>query len=120
MSSTSLVIKNVIIIVIVITHTHRHTDILTHVHTHIDTQTYLHMHTHTVISKMYTALVGSRVGGFLEANELLVDEQNGFRPGRSCVDHIFALHDLLRIRKSKGMETFCTFIDFQKAFDCGP
>ncbi len=71
-----------------------------------------------VVSKMYTALVGDRVGGFLEENDILVNEQNGFRPGRSCVDHIFVLHDLLRIRKANNMETFCTFIDFQKAFDC--
>ncbi len=52
-----------------------------------------------VISKMYTALVGTRVGGFLEKNDILVNEQNGFRPNRSCTDHIFTLYDLLRIRK---------------------
>ncbi len=71
-----------------------------------------------VINKMYTALIGNRVRGFLEEYELLVNEPNGFRPIRSCLEHIFVLHDLLKICKEKGLETFCTFIDFQKAFDC--
>ena len=70
-----------------------------------------------VISKLYTSLLGHRVGGFLEKNHILVDEQNGFRPDRSCVDHIFTICDLLRIRKAQNLETFCSFIDFQKAFD---
>ena len=55
-----------------------------------------------VISKIFTGLVGSRVGGFLERNDLLVNEQNGFRPGRSCVDHIFSLYDLLLIYQKEG------------------
>ena len=46
-----------------------------------------------------------------------MNEQNGFRPDRSCLDHIFTLNDLIRIRKGKNEETFCSFIDFQKAFD---
>ena len=57
-----------------------------------------------VISKMFSALVGSRVGGF--------------RPNRSGMDHIFTLCDLLRIRKHQNQETFCAFIDFLKAFNC--
>ena len=70
-----------------------------------------------VISKLYTSLLGGRIGDFLENNVILVDEQNGFRPNRSCVDHIFTLCDLPRIRKAQNLETFCSFIDFQKAFD---
>ena len=69
------------------------------------------------IGKIYSALLGGRVRRFLEKHEILVNEQNGFQPNRSCVDHIFALDDLLRIRKSTKEETFCSFIDFRKAFD---
>ena len=71
-----------------------------------------------VTSKMNIAIVGSRVGGFLENNNILVEEQNGFWPDRSCIDHIFTLCDLLRIRKGKNEETLGAFMDFQKAFDC--
>ena len=50
-------------------------------------------------------------------NEILVDEQNGFRATRSCIDHIYTLVTVLRNRKSLGKSTFLSFIDFKKAFD---
>ena len=54
---------------------------------------------------------------YLEKNNILVEEQNGFRAGRSCIDHIFVLISVLRNRKALGKDTFLSFIDFQKAFD---
>ena len=68
------------------------------------------------IGKVYSGLLGARIGRHLESKELLVEEQNGFRPNRSCVNHIFTLYDLLRIQKGNN-ETFCAVINFQKAFD---
>ena len=50
-------------------------------------------------------------------NNILVEEQNGFRVGRSCIDHIFVLCTVLRNRKMMGKETFLCFIDYKKAFD---
>ena len=70
-----------------------------------------------VISKLYTCALATRVGGFLEKNNKLANEKNGFRPDRSCVDHIFTLCDLLRIRKANNLKTFCSFVDFKNAFD---
>ena len=35
----------------------------------------------------------------------------------SCYPVIFVLHNILRIRNLLKVQTFCTFIDFQKAFD---
>ncbi len=49
---------------------------------------------------------------------MLSNEQNGFRPRRSCLDHIFSLQDICQVRKNLGLETFLVFIDFRKAFDC--
>ena len=70
-----------------------------------------------VVSKIFTGLMASRVGGFLEGHNLLANEQKGLRSDRSGVDHIYTLNDLLRTRKSQGLEKFCSFGDFQKAFD---
>ncbi len=70
-----------------------------------------------VISKVLTGLLADRVVGFLEKQNILANEQNGFRPDRSCLDHIFTLCDLVRTRKALKHETFCAFVDFQKAFD---
>ena len=49
--------------------------------------------------------------------ELLVDEQNGFRKNRACIDHVFSLTSIIRNRKGAGLSTFSCFIDMQKAFD---
>ena len=69
------------------------------------------------IAKIYSSILNARLQIFLDKNQILVDEQNGFRSSRSCIDHIFALVTVLRNRKSLGKSTFLSFIDFKKAFD---
>jgi hypothetical protein len=59
-----------------------------------------------------------RLINFLEDKKIIHDEQNGFRPGRSCVDHIFALTSIIRNKINENRTVYVTFIDFQKAFDC--
>ena len=71
----------------------------------------------SAVSKLYTSTLNTRLSKFSEENDLIVDEQNGFRKDRSCLDHIFVLHNILRIRKQLNSHTFCAFIDFKKAFD---
>ena len=69
------------------------------------------------ISKLYSSILNRRLQSFLEKNKILAEEQNGFRASRSCVDHLLVLCSILRNRKSLGLSTFLSFIDFQKAFD---
>ena len=69
------------------------------------------------ISKVYSKIINTRIQKYLEDNNLLVDEQNGFRASRSCIDHLFVLCTILRNRKLSGQDTFLCFIDFKKAFD---
>ena len=69
------------------------------------------------IAKIYSSILNKRLQIFLEENRILVDEQNGFRAARSCMDHIFSLVTILRNRKSQGKSTFISFIDYKKAFD---
>ena len=69
------------------------------------------------VAKIYSSILTHRLQNFLEKNNILVDEQNGFRAARSCIDHIFVLTTVLRNRKSKGMGTFVAYIDYKKAFD---
>ena len=69
------------------------------------------------ISKLYSSILNRRLQSFLETNKILAEEQNGFRASRSCVDHLLVLCSILRNRKSLGLSTFLSFIDFQKAFD---
>ena len=50
---------------------------------------------------------------YLEKYNLLVEEQNGFRKGRSCLDHIFVLHSVMMTAKLKEKKSvYACFIDF--------
>lgn len=69
------------------------------------------------VYKIYSSLLNLRITAHCENNDLLVDEQNGFRSKRSCEDHIFVLSSIIRNRKLCGKDTFCAYIDFRKAFD---
>ena len=70
-----------------------------------------------VISKLYTAGLSNRISNYFEKEHTFSNEQNGFRPNRSCLDHIYTLHNAARIRQNQKKDTFLTFIDFSKAFD---
>ena len=50
------------------------------------------------VAKIYTSILNKRLQIFLEKNDILAEEQNGFRAGRSCVDHIFVMCTVLRNR----------------------
>ena len=68
------------------------------------------------IGKLYERVLKVRIEG--EAAE--IEEQSGFRAGRSCVDNMFTLKHLIEKRLAKGMELHATFIDLRKAFDSVP
>ena len=67
--------------------------------------------------KLFTAVLNSRLNKFLNCHDILEENQAGFRAGYSTTDHIFVLHALTEILKSKKLKLFCSFIDFSKAFD---
>ena len=69
------------------------------------------------VAKIYSSILNKRLQKYLETNNILVEEQNGFRVGRSCIDHIFVMCTVLRNRKLLGQDTFICFIDYKKAFD---
>ena len=70
------------------------------------------------VAKTYCRIMNNRLKDFLEINNILSDEQNGFRPDRYCQDHIFSLTSIIENRMLGRKYTFACFIDFRKAFDC--
>ena len=67
--------------------------------------------------KLFTAVLNLRLNNYLKHNDILEENQAGFRAGYSTSDHIFTLHALTEILKSKHKRLYCSFIDFSKAFD---
>ena len=72
------------------------------------------------VYKIYTAVLNNRIVDFLEVNDLLHDEQNGFRSKRSCSDHIFSLCSIIKNSINVDQDIFACFVDFRKAFDFVP
>ena len=70
-----------------------------------------------VSGKLFTAAISGGLLGYCEQSGILADEQNGFRPDRSTLDHIFSLHNICFTTKQLKQDTYLTFIDYQKAFD---
>ena len=50
------------------------------------------------IGKVYSALIESRIVKYCDMLGLIADEQNGFRRGRSCSEHIFLVTSIIRSR----------------------
>ena len=71
----------------------------------------------STVLKLYTHILNQRLSSWLEENNILSDLQNGFRPQRSCQDHMLSLYNIVLNRRLSGNDTFCCFVDFRKAFD---
>lgn len=72
-----------------------------------------------VMLKLYTALIKNRLSDLFEAQNLLMNEQAGFRPHRECMDQIYSLDEVLtRVRARRHNPNFyLAFLDFKKAYD---
>ena len=67
--------------------------------------------------KIYADILNIRLSKWIEDNNHLVDEQNGFRHNRSCMEHIYSLYSVVNKRKLDRQFTYACFVDAKKAFD---
>ena len=71
----------------------------------------------STVYKIFSFLLNRRISNCIETNDLVADEQNGFRQDWSCLDRVYSLTSIIRCRKIKGLSTYVAFIDLEKAFD---
>ena len=71
----------------------------------------------SVVCKIYCDVIRKRLTEWLESNNIIHDEQNGFRKDRGCVDHLYSFSSIVQNRKLCKKPTFACFIDARKAFD---
>ncbi|CAG2206578.1 unnamed protein product [Mytilus edulis] len=71
-----------------------------------------------VCYKLYCHVLNNRLNAWESENNILCDVQNGFRKGRSTIDHVTSLTSIIETRKCNRLSTFVAFIDFRKAYDC--
>ena len=67
--------------------------------------------------KLYCTVLNNRLSRWLESEDVLNDEQNGFRSKRSTLDHLSTYTSIVETRIKKKQSTFAAFIDFKKAYD---
>ena len=67
--------------------------------------------------KIYADILNIRLSKWIEENNQLVEEQNGFRSNRSCMEHKYTLYSVINKRKLNEQSTYACFVDAKKAFD---
>jgi ribonuclease HI/endonuclease/exonuclease/phosphatase family metal-dependent hydrolase len=71
----------------------------------------------SALCKINEKMIVNRLSWYVETNNLLSNNQAGFRRGRCTTDHILRLQDaILKNIKTRGF-VLGVFIDFEKAFD---
>ena len=65
--------------------------------------------------KLFSNIIKNRLNGHLE--DEMVEEQCGFRKGRSCIDAIFTVQQKIEKRKERNLPLFHLLIDYEKAYD---
>ena len=69
----------------------------------------------SLTSKIYCRIILQRIATTVD--KILRQEQAGFRKGRSCIDHIFVLRQILEQSQEWNSPLYAVFVDFEKAFD---
>ena len=71
----------------------------------------------SLLSKTYTNILNKRLTKFVERNNIIPEEQAGFREKYSTVDHIFTLYSMIHKQFSKDRKLYVAFVDYSKFFD---
>ena len=68
---------------------------------------------------IFSQFYGKIIKHFLEQefSQIETEEQAGFRAGRSTVDHIFCLRQLVEKKMAVNQPLHLLFVDLEKAYD---
>ena len=68
-----------------------------------------------VVGKLFSDILLQRLKGIAE--KVYPQSQSGYRPGRSTIDGIFTLRQLMEKSRQQQKNLYIVFVDFTKAFD---
>ena len=71
----------------------------------------------SIIGKLFTRILNSRLNTWAEEYNIYVEAQAGFRKGMGTTDSIFILNSLITHSINQNERLYCAFVDFTKAFD---
>ena len=67
--------------------------------------------------KVLLKIVANRLSDFCEAQQILPEEQCGFRPARSTISMLFVVRRLQELCRQRKIPLYMCFVDPQKAYD---
>ena len=65
--------------------------------------------------KIYATIIKNKLQPYAE--KVILEPQCGFRKGRSCIDAIFTLKQIMEKRKEFNLPIYLLFLDYEKAYD---
>ena len=71
----------------------------------------------SVVGKVFCKVLNNRLVQCLDKEGALHEGQAGFRVGRSCMDNVYSLNEIVQGRLREDKETYAFFLDVQKAYD---
>ncbi|OIR56586.1 MAG: uncharacterized protein A8A55_2666 [Amphiamblys sp. WSBS2006] len=74
----------------------------------------------SALAKVMMRILAKRLSAFLKKNDMLSQEQAGFREREEAVIQAAALLETCTRRLGRGMDTHLVFLDFKKAYDTVP
>ena len=69
----------------------------------------------SIPGKVYARVLIERIRS--ETEDMIGEEQCGFRNGRGCVDQVFVMRQLCERFESKGKNLYAAYMDLEKAYD---
>ena len=84
---------------------------------HLEPGNYRPITVSSVLIKLFTKIYGARLSKVLEDNNVLEDNQIGFRPGRGTADAILMINTIINKYKNKKKPLHMAFLDLTKAYD---
>lgn len=69
------------------------------------------------MGKLFTSILSKRLNTYADQQNILNENQGGFRSNYSTIDNIFTLHSLIELSSMLKKKMYCAFIDFRAAFD---
>ena len=72
----------------------------------------------SVVAKIFEAIISQQLSNYLEINEVIVNEQFGFRKKHSTQTALLNVTNKWYLNMDKGYLNGVIFLDLKKAFDC--
>ena len=69
------------------------------------------------VSKIYANILNEELNEWAEKNDILSEEQNGFRKNRCCTDNIYIIQQAINIQKTRRKPLYLAVLDLEKAYD---